>query len=84
MLSAGISLAFLAGDLFNLFVGFEILLGASFVLLTVGATAERVRAGVAYVMVSMLSSLIFAASSPRSFSSTRRPQSNPPVAGPEV
>ncbi|TQM30072.1 Na+/H+ antiporter subunit D [Nocardia bhagyanarayanae] len=59
VLTAGVSAAFLAGDLFNLFVGFEMLLAASFVLLTVGATAERIRAGVAYVMVSMLSSLIF-------------------------
>src|SRR5690606_35338217 len=59
VLTAGIAVAFLAGDLFNLFVGFEILLAASFVLLTVGATTERIRAGIAYVMVSMLSSLIF-------------------------
>jgi multicomponent Na+:H+ antiporter subunit D len=51
--------AFLAGDLFNLFVGFEILLSASFVLLTLGASQDRVRAGIAYVMVSMVSSLIF-------------------------
>ncbi|RBO87786.1 Na+/H+ antiporter subunit D [Nocardia puris] len=61
VLTAGVSAAFLAGDLFNLFVGFEILLAASFVLLTVGATAERIRAGIAYVMVSMLSSVIFLA-----------------------
>ncbi|MEU0501439.1 Na+/H+ antiporter subunit D [Nocardia sp. NPDC005998] len=59
VLTAGVSAAFLAGDLFNLFVGFEILLAASFVLLTVGATADRIRAGIAYVMVSMVSSLIF-------------------------
>lgn len=59
VLDAGVSMAFLAGDLFNLFVGFEILLVASFVLLTLGATAERIRAGVSYVMVSMVSSLIF-------------------------
>jgi len=58
-LSAGVSLAFLAGDLFNLFVGFEMLLAASFVLLTIGASAERIRAGIGYVMVSMTSSLIF-------------------------
>lgn len=58
-LAAGVCLAFLAGDLFNLFVGFEMLLAASFVLLTIGATAERIRAGIGYVMVSMVSSLIF-------------------------
>ncbi len=59
VLSAGVCMAFLAGDLFNLFVGFEVLLSASFVLLTIGASADRVRAGIAYVMVSMVSSLIF-------------------------
>ncbi|WP_102145298.1 Na+/H+ antiporter subunit D [Mycobacterium hubeiense] len=59
VLSAGVCTAFLAGDLFNLFVGFEVLLAASFVLLTIGASADRVRAGIAYVMVSMVSSLIF-------------------------
>jgi len=59
VLSAGVCNAFLAGDLFNLFVGFEVLLTASFVLLTIGASKERVRAGIAYVMVSMVSSLIF-------------------------
>ncbi len=59
VLSAGVCNAFLAGDLFNLFVGFEVLLTASFVLLTLGASQERVRAGISYVMVSMVSSLIF-------------------------
>src|SRR6202171_706731 len=58
-LSAGVCNAFLAGDLFNLFVGFEVLLSASFVLLTIGASAERVRVGISYVMVSMVASLIF-------------------------
>ncbi|KAA1251211.1 Na+/H+ antiporter subunit D [Mycobacterium simiae] len=58
-LAAGVCMAFLAGDLFNLFVGFEVLLSASYVLLTIGASAERVRAGIGYVMVSLLSSLIF-------------------------
>ncbi|NLV78222.1 MAG: Na+/H+ antiporter subunit D [Rhodococcus sp.] len=58
-LTAGVNIAFLAGDLFNLFVGFEVLLAASFVLLTLGASADRVRAGVSYVMVSMVSSMVF-------------------------
>ena len=59
VLSAGVYMAFLAGDLFNLFVGFEVLLNASFVLLTIGASRERVRAGISSVMVSMVSSLVF-------------------------
>ncbi|WP_241249857.1 Na+/H+ antiporter subunit D [Rhodococcus sp. X156] len=58
-LSAGVSNAFLAGDLFNLYVGFEVLLAASYVLLTVGGSAEQIRAGVSYVAVNLLSSLVF-------------------------
>lgn len=59
ILTAGVSNAFLAGDLFNLYVGFEILLAASFVLITLGGTKTRVRAGSTYVIVSLLSSVIF-------------------------
>ena len=59
ILCAGVSNAFLAGDLFNLYVSFEVLLTASYVLLTVGASIDRLRAGAMYVMVSMVSSLIF-------------------------
>ncbi|MEV0729084.1 MULTISPECIES: Na+/H+ antiporter subunit D [Polymorphospora] len=59
VLTAGVTNAFLSGDLFNLFVGFEILLAASYVLLTLGGTEVRIRAGTTYVVVSLLSSLIF-------------------------
>ncbi|GAA0798257.1 Na+/H+ antiporter subunit D [Spirilliplanes yamanashiensis] len=59
ILTAGVMNAFLSGDLFNLYVGFEILLVASYVLLTLGSTAPRIRAGTTYVVVSLLSSLIF-------------------------
>lgn len=61
VLVSGVSLTFLAGDLVNLYVGFEIMLMASFVLLTVGATEPRVRAGSTYVVVSLVSSLVFLA-----------------------
>lgn len=59
LLTMGVNVSFLAGDLFNLYVGFEIFLVSSYVLLTLGASPARVRAGVGYVMVSMASSLIF-------------------------
>jgi multicomponent Na+:H+ antiporter subunit D len=59
ILTAGVTNAFLAGDLFNLYVGFEILLAASYVLITIGATQSRIRDGTTYVVVSLLSSLIF-------------------------
>lgn len=61
VLAAGISNAFLAGDLFNLYVGFEILLVSSYVLITLGGTASRIRSGTTYVVVSLLSSLLFLA-----------------------
>ena len=44
VLSPGVCNAFLAGDLFNLFVGFEVLLSASFVLLTLGGTGAAASA----------------------------------------
>ncbi len=59
VLSAGVSNTFITGDLFNLYVGFEMLLAASFVLLTLGGTAPRVRAAISYVVVSLLASILF-------------------------
>jgi multicomponent Na+:H+ antiporter subunit D len=59
ILVAGVSNAFLAGDLFNLYVGFEILLTASYVLMTMGGTVQRIRTGVTYVVVSVISSVLF-------------------------
>jgi multicomponent Na+:H+ antiporter subunit D len=61
VLVAGVGNAFLAGDLFNLYVGFEILLMASYVLLTLGGTAGRIRGGITYIVVSLTSSLVFLA-----------------------
>ncbi|MGQ0573540.1 MAG: Na+/H+ antiporter subunit D [Pseudonocardia sp.] len=59
VLTAGVCLAFLSGDLFTLFVGFEMLLTASYVLVTIGGTAERVRAGSTYILVSLTGSILF-------------------------
>lgn len=61
ILSAGIFTAFIAGDLFNLYVGFEILLVASYVLITLGSTESRIRTGVVYIVVSLVSSILFLA-----------------------
>lgn len=58
-LTAGVSLVFLAGDLFNLFVAFEIMLASSYVLMTLTPTAERLRAGMTYTVVSLTSSILF-------------------------
>ncbi len=70
VLIAGVSNAFLAGDLFNLYVGFEILLTASYVLLTLGGSAPRIRAGITYIVVSLLSSLLFLAAIALVYAST--------------
>jgi multicomponent Na+:H+ antiporter subunit D len=70
VLIAGVANAFLAGDLFNLYVGFEILLTASYVLLTLGGSAPRIRAGITYIVVSLLSSLIFLAAIALVYAST--------------
>ena len=59
ILATGIFTAFIAGDLFNLYVGFEILLVASYVLITLGSTESRIRAGVIYIVVSLVSSILF-------------------------
>ncbi len=59
VLAAGVSTTFISGDLFHIYVGFEMLLVASFVLLTLGGSKERVTAGVNYVFVNLLSSLLF-------------------------
>ncbi|WP_114424035.1 Na+/H+ antiporter subunit D [Nocardioides houyundeii] len=59
VLVAGVANAFLAGDLFNLFVSFEMLLFSSYVLLTLGGTITRIRAGTIYVLVNLLSSTLF-------------------------
>jgi len=55
----GINGAFLTGDLFNLFVFFEVLLIASYGLMVHGGGAARVRAGVQYVVVNLVGSSLF-------------------------
>ena len=59
VLAAGVSLSFLTGDLFNLFVAFEMMLTASYVLLTLGGRRDQVRAGMTYVVISLLASTLF-------------------------
>ena len=70
VLAAGVFTAFIAGDLFNLYVGFEILLVASYVLITLGGTEPRIRAGTTYIVVSLLSSLLFLAAIAMLYGST--------------
>lgn len=59
ILAGGVAAAFLTGDLFNLFVAFEVMLMASYVLMTLGGRAEQVRSGMTYVVISLLASTLF-------------------------
>ncbi len=61
VLLAGVCGAFLTGDLFNLYVWFEVLLIASFVLLTLGGRREQVKGGLHYVALNLISSALFLA-----------------------
>jgi multicomponent K+:H+ antiporter subunit D len=55
----GLNGAFLTGDLFNLFVFFEVLLAASYGLVLHGSGALRVRAGLHYIAINLAGSLVF-------------------------
>jgi multicomponent Na+:H+ antiporter subunit D len=58
-LAAGVSAAFVTGDLFNLFVAFEIMLTSSYVLLTLGGRRDQVRSGMTYIVISLVASALF-------------------------
>jgi multicomponent Na+:H+ antiporter subunit D len=58
-LAAGVSFAFLTGDLFNLFVAFEVMLTASYVLITARSGHRAVRSSMTYIVVSLLASGLF-------------------------
>jgi multicomponent Na+:H+ antiporter subunit D len=61
VLAAGVAAAFLTGDLFNLFVSIEMMLTASYVLITLGGRLDQVRTGMTYVVISLLASVLFVA-----------------------
>ncbi|MEE1658264.1 monovalent cation/H+ antiporter subunit D [Microvirga sp. CF3062] len=55
----GLNGAFLTGDLFNLFVFFEVLLAASYGLVLHGDGVARVRVGLAYIAINLTGSFLF-------------------------
>ncbi len=61
VLLMGVSMAFLTGDLFNLYVAFEVMLMASFVLLALGGERAQLEGAVKYVTLNLLSSAVFLA-----------------------
>ena len=58
-LTVGVIGSFLTSDLFNLYVMFEIMLLASFVLVTLGQSVEQLRAAIIYVVLNIIGSWIF-------------------------
>ena len=58
-LMMGVNGAFLTGDVFNLFVFFEVLLAASYGLALYGSGRQRVREGMHYIVINLTASLLF-------------------------
>lgn len=59
LLAAGINLSFITGDLFNLFVAFEIMLVASYALLTLEANDRDIKEAFPYLAVNIFGSNLF-------------------------
>ncbi|RZV47397.1 MAG: Na+/H+ antiporter subunit D [Acidimicrobiia bacterium] len=58
MLAAGVALSLLTGDLFTLFVAFEIMLTASYVLITYRAGGSETRSTITYVVIGLVASAL--------------------------
>jgi multicomponent Na+:H+ antiporter subunit D len=58
VLAAGVCAAFSTADLFHLFVAFEILLMASYVLLTLDGNESQVRSATTYVIINTIESVV--------------------------
>ncbi|BCW99573.1 MAG: cation:proton antiporter [Armatimonadota bacterium] len=61
MLLCGVNGAFLTGDLFNLYVWFEVMLIASFVLLALGGERAQMEGAIKYVTLNLMASALFLA-----------------------
>jgi len=59
LLVFGVNLSFLTGDLFNLFVSFEIMLMASYALLTIGGSKAQLTQAYKYILLNVLASTVF-------------------------
>ncbi len=57
----GVSGAFLTGDLFNLYVWFEVMLVSSFVLMALGGEKAQMEGALKYVTLNLISSMLFLA-----------------------
>ncbi len=59
VLLMGVCGAFLTGDIFNLYVWFEVMLMASFVLMALGGDRAQLEGGVKYVTINLIASALF-------------------------
>jgi len=57
-LMMGANGAFITGDLFNLYVFYEVLLMSSFVMLTLGGTPSQINGGIRYVVLNLMGSMM--------------------------
>ncbi|HDR50707.1 MAG TPA: Na+/H+ antiporter subunit D, partial [Mariniphaga anaerophila] len=60
-LTMGLNGAFVTGDVFNLFVWFEVMLMSSFVLITLGQTKHQLEGGIKYLALNIVGSMFFLA-----------------------
>lgn len=58
MLAAGVNLAYITGDLFNLFVAVEITLAASYVLISLWTDARGIRNAMTYIVINLVASTL--------------------------
>lgn len=58
-LIAGVNGSFLTGDLFNLYVNFEVMLIASYILVMLGGKKTQLQESIKYVVINVLSSWVF-------------------------
>ncbi|HEY9569464.1 MAG TPA: Na+/H+ antiporter subunit D, partial [Metalysinibacillus sp.] len=59
LMIAGVNGSFLTGDIFNLFVCFEVMLLASYVLITLGGERVQLRESIKYVLINVVASWLF-------------------------
>ncbi len=59
LLMMGVQWSFITGDLFNLFVAFEIMLMASYAMFVVGTTPQQIRQAYKYVILNLIGSTLF-------------------------